>query len=70
MTVLVQPSVSDGVPAHAHESKSNDVETSHIEGEKDGDEMEETKDREEKEIDKEDDNGDDDTRSVEEDSIK
>ena len=69
MTVLVQQSVSDGVPSHSHASKPcDDVETVHVEeGEKDDEEMEETKEQEsEKEITKEDDNGEDDLQILEE----
>lgn len=62
VTVLVQQQVSDTVPSHA--SKPNDVEASHIEeGEKEDEEMEGNKDQD---IDKEDDNGDDDSQSVDE----
>ena len=61
VAVLVQQPVSEVV------SKPNDVEASHVEeGVKDDEEMEQNKDREEKEIEKEDDNGDDDSQSVEE----
>lgn len=60
--MLVQQQVSDTVPSHA--SKPNDVEASHIEeGEKEDEEMEGNKDQD---IDKEDDNGDDDSQSVDE----
>lgn len=59
-------SVSDGVPSRVHVGKSNDATTSHVVGGKDDDEVEGKKDQEEKEMDKEDDIGDDDAHSVEE----
>lgn len=65
--MLVQQQASDTVPSHSHVSKPNDVEASHMEeGEKQDDEMEGNKDQEEREIEKEDDNGDDDSQSVDE----
>ena len=65
--MLVQQQVSDTVPSHSHVSKPNDVEASQMEeGEKEDEEMEGNKDRGLTEIDKEDDNGDDDSQSVDE----
>lgn len=67
VAVLVQPPVCETGPTHSNVSKSNDIEASQLEsGIKDDNDMEESNELEEKEIDKDDDNGDDDLHSVEE----
>jgi len=67
VAVLVQQQVSDTVPSHSQANKPNDVEASHSEEhEKEDEEMEGNKDRGLTEIDKEDDNGDYDSQSVDE----
>ena len=58
--------VCEGVPSQSAESKSNEVETSQLEGgEKDDNDMDVTNELEKKKIDKDDNNGDDDLQSVE-----
>jgi len=67
VTVLVQHHVGESVPSHSNVSKSNNIEATQLEsGEKGDNDMEESGELEEKENDKDDENGDDDLQSVEE----
>ena len=63
----MHPPVCETGPTHSNVSKPNDIEASQLEsGIKDDNDMEESNELEEKEIDKDDDNGEDDLHSVEE----
>lgn len=66
MTVLVQQPVGESI-SHSNLNKHNNAEASQLEsGDKDDNDIEESNGLDEKEMDKDDDNGDDDLQSVEE----